>query len=53
MTGVQTCALPISDHASGWFRVVAGPFPTLAAAEAAQAAIEKAGYTGTKLSSAQ
>jgi cell division septation protein DedD len=38
------------DATGGWFRVVAGPFPTREAADAAQDVLTRGGYPGTRVS---
>ena len=52
-TAVDALRVPVSvrpDPAAGWYRVVAGPFTTRDAAQAAQAVLDKGGYPGTRIS---
>jgi cell division protein FtsN len=48
-------ALPVpadvrADATGAWFRVVAGPFSTREAADAAQSALTRAGFADTRVS---
>ena len=50
ITGVQVPATVRLDPTGSWYRVLAGPFATRDAAQTAQASLERAGYTGTRIS---
>jgi general secretion pathway protein A len=48
--GMQIPATVRLDPTGAWYRVLAGPFPTREAAQAAQDALAGAGYDGTQIS---
>jgi len=50
VTAMQVPAAVRLDQTGSWYRVMAGPFPTREGAQAAQAALERAGYDGTRIS---
>ena len=50
VTAMQVPATVRLDPTGSWYRVMAGPFATREAALAAQAALDRAGYVGTRIS---
>jgi general secretion pathway protein A len=50
VAAVQVPATVRLDSTGSWYRVMAGPFATRETAQAAQTALERAGYDGTRIS---
>lgn len=50
VAAVQVPATVRLDPTGSWYRVMAGPFATRETAQAAQTALERAGYDGTRIS---
>ena len=50
VTAMQVPATVRLDPTGSWYRVMAGPFATREAAQAAQAALDRAGYADTRIS---